>query len=266
MRRPDRARSKTCAHRSRRRSPCPAGWRCSPLATAATRKWGPRWLERFDFEVQLASNRDDMMRLLDLTQPGVALIDIDWWPAAESSAVFSGIDEGPGLPVILLCTSEREVREGLESGATDVIRRPFDWRVVGASGGLFRQRLRDLARARQDATQARRGVEGSRAQGRAARASRQHRRPHRAPAAAHLRKDPGPRAWTAHLRAGSGVAVLHLDIDRFKSINDSYGRDGGNQVLKQIAQRLTDCVRSSDFVARHGNGSGYRVAGSPGRR
>jgi len=219
----------------------------------ATRKWGPRWLERFDFEVQLASNKDDMMRLLDLTQPGVALIDIDWWPVAESSAVFSGIDEGPGLPVILLCTSEREVREGLESGATDVIRRPFDWRVVARRADFFAtasETSRELARTQHKLEEAWKEAE-----------HKAELLAHRANTDAlttlpqrHAFEKTLARAMAAHLRAGSGVAVLHLDIDRFKSINDSYGRNGGNQVLKQIAQRLTDCVRSSDFVARHGNG------------
>jgi diguanylate cyclase (GGDEF)-like protein len=53
-------------------------------------------------------------------------------------------------------------------------------------------------------------------------------------------------------RNSSMVAVLLVDLDRFKPINDSYGHAIGDEVLKSIATRLEACVRSSDTVARIG--------------
>ena len=47
-------------------------------------------------------------------------------------------------------------------------------------------------------------------------------------------------------------AVLALDLDRFQSINNSLGRDAGNEVLTVIARRLESCVRGEDLIARSG--------------
>ncbi len=51
-------------------------------------------------------------------------------------------------------------------------------------------------------------------------------------------------------RYGSHMALLFLDIDHFKAINDSCGHQGGDAVLRQFAQRLLACVRDTDTVAR----------------
>jgi diguanylate cyclase (GGDEF)-like protein len=53
-------------------------------------------------------------------------------------------------------------------------------------------------------------------------------------------------------RHGWGLAVLFIDIDKFKNINDSYGHDMGDQVLLMVANRLTSFVRDEDIVSRWG--------------
>jgi diguanylate cyclase (GGDEF)-like protein/PAS domain S-box-containing protein len=53
-------------------------------------------------------------------------------------------------------------------------------------------------------------------------------------------------------RHGKSLALLFLDVDHFKRINDSLGHAIGDQLLKSIAQRLVACVRSSDTVSRQG--------------
>ena len=47
-------------------------------------------------------------------------------------------------------------------------------------------------------------------------------------------------------------ALFYLDLDQFKPVNDTYGHDVGDQLLKEVAQRLRGCVRESDYAFRIG--------------
>jgi diguanylate cyclase (GGDEF)-like protein len=53
-------------------------------------------------------------------------------------------------------------------------------------------------------------------------------------------------------RQNSPLAVLYLDVDRFKEVNDRLGHRAGDRVLREIAERLTSVARESDTVARVG--------------
>jgi diguanylate cyclase (GGDEF)-like protein/PAS domain S-box-containing protein len=56
----------------------------------------------------------------------------------------------------------------------------------------------------------------------------------------------------ASIRTGTSLAVLLIDLDRFKYVNDTLGHDVGDELLVEIARRLTDTVRACDVVARLG--------------
>jgi diguanylate cyclase (GGDEF)-like protein/PAS domain S-box-containing protein len=53
-------------------------------------------------------------------------------------------------------------------------------------------------------------------------------------------------------RVHEHFGLMYIDLDKFKPINDTYGHEGGDFVLKEAAQRMQSCVRQSDTVARLG--------------
>lgn len=61
-----------------------------------------------------------------------------------------------------------------------------------------------------------------------------------------------PRQLARSVRSGHPLALLMVDIDRFKRLNDTYGHRNGDIVLKAVARRLAETLRPTDFLVRYG--------------
>jgi diguanylate cyclase (GGDEF)-like protein/PAS domain S-box-containing protein len=67
-----------------------------------------------------------------------------------------------------------------------------------------------------------------------------------------LLEDQIKRALSAARRNGKAVALMTIDIDDFKTVNDTYGHTEGDHVLKAVAQRVKETIRDSDSLTRLG--------------
>jgi diguanylate cyclase (GGDEF)-like protein len=231
-----------------------AGWETqAPLAVLASRHaetlaWGQKWLERFGFKVAVARSLDEAEGFLRNGAPEIVIVDGSL-RGPESAGAWAALRQLPGgqeLPLLVICGSDAEARSALVEGSTDVVRKPLEWQLLS-------QRATRLVQAHRTASElawARRELKnlGSNS------AADTHGDP-----SSHLDGLTGlpqrrsfervlESALSASQRGHSQLAVVFLDLDRFKLINGTYGRLGGSQVLVQVADRLRGCLRKRELL------------------
>jgi diguanylate cyclase (GGDEF)-like protein len=226
----------------------------APLAVVATRdaetlRWARRWLESFGFQVAAAGTLEEVAGLVGRGSAEVVVVEGSL-PGADASATWSAIRKLPGggeLPILSVCSGEREAGRALLEGSSEVVRKPISWPLLSQRAARLVQAYRtyqELLRTQSELASLRTNSQVERLASRSGALDPLTGLPHRKGYERVLDD-----TLAGNSRFGSALAVLYLDIDRFKLINETYGHRGGNQVLVQVAERLGGCLRRRDLLA-----------------
>ena len=230
------------------------------MATAALGS-GLAALTRAGFAVEFSTGWGDTLARVQARRPDLVLIDGAFLGGAgyRLCAALRRAAWGADLPTLVLCGRAKDVPVAISAGATDVIVRPIDPDVLvrrAASQAALSRINRELDGCRSMLRQAERSAAE-------AWSLLQHQTGldplTRLPNGAQL-EQLLDHALAGARGAGSGVALFLLDLDHFSDINHTLGRRNGDEALRQVAQRLSDYLRSGDVQGRGGPGLRLRAA------
>jgi two-component system, cell cycle response regulator len=205
-------------------------------------------LERLGYRVTIASSGVEGLRLARQTSPDLVLLDVVM-ADIDGFAVCRWLKmnaETRDIPVIMLTvrTALADRVEGLNIGADDYLAKPFEdeelearifaaLRVKAAHSELRdrNQQLESMLHSVEAlaSTDALTGLFNRR-----------------------RFADVLRREFAVTRRYKNTLSCLLLDLDHFKQINDRFGHDAGDQVLKEVARRITGSLREVDLAARYG--------------
>lgn len=191
-------------------------------------------LQRSGFLVTEAADGSEVEAEVQRMRPDVILMDA-LMPVMDGFTACARLQESPEwrqIPILMITALEdsASIERAFAAGASDYIPKPIHLAVVN-------QRVRRLV----DATRAERHVR-------------------------HLAYNdsltglPNRTLFHDHLSrcieraqpSATSLALLYLDLDRFKLVNDTLGHEIGDKLLKSVSERIRSCVRGSDCVARLG--------------
>ena len=205
-------------------------------------------LEARGYEVHGANDGYAALEAVTRVVPDLILLDV-MMPKMDGIEVVRRLKANPDLPFIpvimqtALDSTENKV-EGLDAGADDYITKPINFAELEARvNSLLRiKKLQTELKERENElsvlndklrkislTDGLTGIENRRSL-----------------------EDRLKDQWQHSVRLHEPMAVVMCDIDKFKSVNDNYGHQAGDAVLKEIAQLLKDEAREIDRVGRYG--------------
>lgn len=200
------------------------------------------FLTKWGYQVEVAVDGSEAVAKLE--QPGAPqLAVLDWMmPGLEGPDVCRRVRQIVDRPYayILLLTArgqKDDLLRGLEAGADDYLTKPFDSQELRARLSVG-ERILDLQR---NLIQAREEL--------------RFRACHDVPTGLANRGavlEAANREYSRQSRERGSFGLIIIDLDHFKSVNDTYGHLCGDEVLREAARRLSDSVRVYDTVGRYG--------------
>ena len=197
-------------------------------------------------------DREFALILLDVNMP-----DLDGF---ETAALIRARPASAHTPIIFVSASRGDTARMLkayETGAADYVLKPFEPIVLQSKVAVFvaLYRTADLKRHAAELEAGNRQFEADLAENRRLAAQLAHQGAHD-----NLTGLPNRQLFEEILRealalaqrSGHRAAVAFVDMDHFKFINDTFGHAAGDEVLKEVARRLSGAIRASDVAARIG--------------
>jgi predicted signal transduction protein with EAL and GGDEF domain len=200
-------------------------------------------LEAQGYAVTVVEDGTSALAVFRANPADVVLLDVEM-PGLTGYEVCEEIRRGWGadIPVVLVTGHDdvASIEHAYQSGATDFMAKPINWTLIG-------HRLRYILRAFHDAAERRLAEQHVR---RLAYFDTLTGLPNRQSFNERLERE-----LARSRRGGPGLAVLFLDLDGFKGINDSLGHGFGNLVLQWVADRLHTGLRPGDVLGRQIDGA-----------
>lgn len=213
-------------------------------------------LKKLPIELVTVDSGTKAIELLKSTSFAVILLDVqmpnmDGFELAEKIREDEHAKLSPIIFITAISKSQEHVFKGYESGAVDYIFKPVNPDILLSKVMTFTQihrhraELQELIREKNDLVYK---IKTQNAQlGFMAYHDPLTQSGNRAGFEIQL-----DRALAKTKRDDKKIAILLVDLDRFKLINDAYGHEFGDLILKEAAQRMQSVIRSTDYVARMG--------------
>lgn len=191
-------------------------------------------LQAEGYQVLTADGGESALAILAVEPVDLVLLDL-YMPGLSGTGTLEKIHQNPDfmhLPVIMLSASddEDEIVEALELGAHDYVTKPYMAKVLLA-------RIRNALRLREKSLK----LENLAKTDYLTEINNKGQFEHLA-----------HKTINQMSRIDHNLVIAMLDIDRFKAVNDTYGHDAGDMVLKQFAQLLSSTFRDYDIIGRIG--------------
>ena len=186
------------------------------------------------FSTDSVSNGSVVMEAVRKSKPDIILLDI-MMPGLDGFQVctlLKGDSEACDIPIIMVTakTDSSDVKKALETGAFDYIKKPID--EVEAIA-----RVKSALRYKQQQDKLREMATRDSLTGLFNHA---------------LLIELFEKEMAKHQRTDKGISFVMIDIDYFKRVNDTYGHQTGDDVLRELGKLLTSSLRKGDIIGRYG--------------